>query len=239
MPNAATTLSQPIAQRLVTDRGQVAVADVPRLTGLSDADAAELVSGAVRVGIATMVDDALVDVAVVATMRSRARDQVLGGDGVELATLASRLGVGVSLLRVALDGDAALVVDRDMVRDAAHIPVTESPEAVELMNVLAASPFAPPADGDAALTRALVREGALIDVAGIVFAASAVDRARELVREWLALHGTITVADARDLLVSSRKYVVPLLEHFDREGMTRRRGDVRIPGPTFNAHRRQ
>jgi len=37
------------------------------------------------------------------------------------------------------------------------------------------------------------------------------------------------------VLDSSRKYVVPLLERFDREGFTRRRGDVRIAGPGFSS----
>ena len=43
--------------------------------------------------------------------------------------------------------------------------------------------------------------------------------------------GTLSVGDVRELLGSSRKYVVPLLEQFDREGFTRRRGDVRVAGP--------
>jgi selenocysteine-specific elongation factor len=39
------------------------------------------------------------------------------------------------------------------------------------------------------------------------------------------------VAQARDLLGSSRKYVLAILAHFDAEGVTRRRGDERLPGP--------
>jgi selenocysteine-specific elongation factor len=119
------------------------------------------------------------------------------------------------------------------VRDARDAPITESPEAAALVARLDAAPFAPPEVEDVTLARALARHGVLVDVSGILFTASAVDRARALVTERLATHGTISVADARDLLASSRKFVVPLLEHFDREGLTRRRGDVRIPGPTF------
>jgi selenocysteine-specific elongation factor len=133
-------------------------------------------------------------------------------------------------------------VERAIVRATTQAPVDASPEAVALVATLDAAPFSPPdastLEADA-LVSALVRHGTLVDVAGIVFTASGVDRARELVREYLATHETITVADARDLLASSRKYVVPLLEHFDREGVTRRRGDVRIPGPAFDANRRQ
>jgi selenocysteine-specific elongation factor len=36
----------------------------------------------------------------------------------------------------------------------------------------------------------------------------------------------------RELLGSSRKYVVPLLAHFDADGTTRRMGDARVAGPT-------
>jgi selenocysteine-specific elongation factor len=41
----------------------------------------------------------------------------------------------------------------------------------------------------------------------------------------------VTVADVRDLLGSTRKYVLPILNQLDAEGITRRRGDDRIPGP--------
>lgn len=39
----------------------------------------------------------------------------------------------------------------------------------------------------------------------------------------------ITVADATRLLSSSRKFVVPFLEHLDQSGVTRRVGNVRVP----------
>ena len=39
------------------------------------------------------------------------------------------------------------------------------------------------------------------------------------------------MGDFKDLTDISRKYAVPLLEFFDRRGITRRDGDVRKPGP--------
>jgi len=45
----------------------------------------------------------------------------------------------------------------------------------------------------------------------------------------------LTVAEIRDLLGSSRKYVVPLVEHLDRTQVTRRLGDVRVAGPRLKA----
>jgi selenocysteine-specific elongation factor len=47
--------------------------------------------------------------------------------------------------------------------------------------------------------------------------------------------GTITVSDARDALGSTRKFVLPIVNQLDREGVTRRRGDDRIPGPRAEA----
>jgi selenocysteine-specific elongation factor len=40
-----------------------------------------------------------------------------------------------------------------------------------------------------------------------------------------------TVAEIRDALDTTRKYVIPLLVILDRTGRTRRRGDRRIAGP--------
>jgi selenocysteine-specific elongation factor len=36
------------------------------------------------------------------------------------------------------------------------------------------------------------------------------------------------VSDFRTLLDTSRKYAVPFLEYCDRQGLTRRQGDVRV-----------
>jgi selenocysteine-specific elongation factor len=44
----------------------------------------------------------------------------------------------------------------------------------------------------------------------------------------LRANGKITVADARDLFGSSRKYVLALLELLDRQRLTRRVGDDRV-----------
>jgi selenocysteine-specific elongation factor len=41
----------------------------------------------------------------------------------------------------------------------------------------------------------------------------------------------LAMADFKNRFQVSRKYAVPLLEHLDRLGITRREGDERIPGP--------
>jgi len=61
----------------------------------------------------------------------------------------------------------------------------------------------------------------------VLILAQALDDAIARVRAHLANAGTMTVAQARDLLGSSRKLVVPLLEYMDAAHVTLRQGDVR------------
>jgi selenocysteine-specific elongation factor len=53
---------------------------------------------------------------------------------------------------------------------------------------------------------------------------------RTKVRERLADGSTITMAELRDLLDTTRKYAVPIGEYLDRIGLTRREGDLRRLG---------
>lgn len=62
----------------------------------------------------------------------------------------------------------------------------------------------------------------------LYFHRDAVARAQGLVREHLEQQGSITSAQARDLLGSSRKFVIPLMEYFDAQGFTLRKGNERV-----------
>jgi selenocysteine-specific elongation factor len=59
------------------------------------------------------------------------------------------------------------------------------------------------------------------------FLAGSIDQLRTMLKKFLAEKGEMTAAAFRDLIGSSRKYTIPLLEHFDREGLTIRIGDIR------------
>jgi selenocysteine-specific elongation factor len=52
-------------------------------------------------------------------------------------------------------------------------------------------------------------------------------RAEAVVRAEASDPGGITVSRFREALGTTRRYAMPLLEHFDRQGITRRQGDVR------------
>ncbi|MFB6345041.1 MAG: SelB C-terminal domain-containing protein, partial [bacterium] len=49
----------------------------------------------------------------------------------------------------------------------------------------------------------------------------------QTVRSYLKEHQPAPLKDLRDALDSSRKYVIPLMEYLDQEGITIRDGDVR------------
>lgn len=74
--------------------------------------------------------------------------------------------------------------------------------------------------------------GRLVRIApGVWLDASAYGWMLAAIHGLLAERGSAAVADFRGLLESTRKYVVPILEHLDAEAFTRRRGDARVRGP--------
>jgi selenocysteine-specific elongation factor len=81
---------------------------------------------------------------------------------------------------------------------------------------------------DRDVLEAAARAGRVVRITNdLVVSPALVDRAMALVRE-RADEGT-TVSQLREHLGTSRKYAVPLVEWMDREGLTRRRGDLRFP----------
>lgn len=74
----------------------------------------------------------------------------------------------------------------------------------------------------------LVRQGLLVKVAEeLYFHQEAFKAAQEELKR-LGQKGAFTLAEARDALGSSRKYVLPLLEYLDQIKFTRRIGDKRV-----------
>ena len=76
--------------------------------------------------------------------------------------------------------------------------------------------------------RLLEREGAVVPLSAELYATPAVvEEAAAAVRRELGQRGELTPADFKSVLPLSRKYLIPLLEYFDRTGLTVRRGDRR------------
>ncbi|HEY7448439.1 MAG TPA: SelB C-terminal domain-containing protein, partial [Vicinamibacterales bacterium] len=76
--------------------------------------------------------------------------------------------------------------------------------------------------------RIMERERSIVRIAPeLYFLRTSVDTIRANLYKHLAEKGDITPTAFRDLFGTSRKYTIPLLEYFDREGLTIRVGDMR------------
>ena len=163
--------------------------------------------------------------------------------GMPKEELRSRTGIPAELFNpalVALTGDGVVVERNGEVAAAGHrhglTPEQESAAGAFLAD-LELQPFNPPPLADLvrrhqlapSLVQYLVTQGRIVRVNDdTVFARSAYDDAVGRLRTHLSEHRTLTVAAARDVLGSSRRYVLPLLEWLDAQKITRRVGDDRI-----------
>jgi selenocysteine-specific elongation factor len=162
------------------------------------------------------------------------------------ASAAEIAGVGGPAASVALD---SLVREGKVCRDAAtvrlstHVPGGSS-LGEQIARTYASSGLTPPREEEVlrkvgADTRAfrdavdeLKKAGRLRSIGGLLFEASAVEDLKRRVREHFASHGQLSPVELKELCGGvTRKYAIPLLEWLDREGVTRRVGDLRVPGP--------
>lgn len=109
-----------------------------------------------------------------------------------------------------------------------------------LLRTFHAHPFTPPGRADieaevgAEVLGAMIEQGSVVKLGSaadpVLFLRETYDEAVNRVIAYLREHETITAAEARDLLGTTRKYVLPLLEHLDERRITRRLGDQRVLG---------
>ena len=153
----------------------------------------------------------------------------------EAIAASGPLGLDIAKLddfgRALLDTIEGVAVDHGHAR---AIDADDTLTGHAYIDALEASPFAPPdPEGiDRAELRELVRRGDVVEEGGVYFAASALDAAARVVADLLSRQPDgVTVAEVRDEWGTSRKYAIPLLSYLDNNGITRRRGDLRIGGP--------
>jgi selenocysteine-specific elongation factor len=103
-----------------------------------------------------------------------------------------------------------------------------------LMRRFAGSPYSPPsvkecqAEVGEEVVNALVELGQLKQLTtDVIFRTEDYEKMVAKVRAFISEKGQMTVADARDLFDSSRKYMLALMEHLDASGVTIRDGDFR------------
>ncbi len=117
----------------------------------------------------------------------------------------------------------------------------EQQQKVErLLRTFRANPYTPPgraeveAEVGVEVLGALLEQGTLVKLGSaadaVFFLRETYDEAVDRLIAYLREHETMTAAEARDLLGTTRKYVLPLLEHLDERRVTRRLGDQRVLG---------
>jgi selenocysteine-specific elongation factor len=151
--------------------------------------------------------------------------------------LRSRLNLAPQVfndvLRI-LNESGVTVEDGSTVRMPDHAPdIGEAQREMvdDYLRQLDSDPFSPPTDMviDPEVVNLLDERGQVVKVSeSVVFSASAYGEMVDRISEYLNRNGEITVADVRDLLGTSRKYALALMDHLDHVRVTRRVGDVRV-----------
>ncbi len=151
--------------------------------------------------------------------------------------IRSRLGLSQPIF---LRAQARLTDQEYIVEEGTHLrlpdhQVAMTPEMEEKVSAyikaLEQDPYSPPSDRplDPELLGVLAEEGKVVRVNDtVVFAASAYQEMTDRITEHLKANGSITVAEARTMFETSRKYILPFLEYLDQQRVTRRVGDERV-----------
>ncbi len=151
-----------------------------------------------------------------------------------------------ALLDAVVAATDGVVAESTGVRLATHqVQVTGARAEVRdrLLALFAETPFAPPTAAEAArrlalppaeverLLTHLARTGEVVRIAAHRhYLPAALAQVEQRVRDHLAAHTTLTVAEFKALFTLTRRTAIPLLEHLDRTGVTRRDGEVRRAG---------
>ena len=161
-----------------------------------------------------------------ATTQASVRARIAAADelGFDVASLDERERATVATLEgVAVEAGRARPV-------AAKDPLADHP----FLAVLLAGGTAPPDPSgiDKTQLRELVRRKLVVERDGLYFHPSAIDNAARAAAELLRANPEgFTMSQFREALANTRKHAVPLATELDARGITRRREEVRIPGP--------
>ncbi len=163
--------------------------------------------------------------------------------GMSRAELGSRLLIKLHLLDSVIDAEDDFTIEGGFIHLQTHaIRFSSEQEARidSLMKKLEAAPFSPPTIAEMndlageSVVRALLDLRRLVQVSdSIAFAAGDYAELVAAIRAQIEAHGEIDAKTLRDQFGSSRKYAIPVLERLDAQGITRRIGDMRVPGTNF------
>jgi len=225
--------------------GPLAVADVASRLGVEAVAARNISDTAIAGGTAVVLGDRLFAGAwlesaagriVAATgefleanpLRPAApREHVRGTAGLDPVTFDTVVGRAVAAGRIEERSGGGLAPAGYQV----HLSAPQQAEVDRFLVALRAGGFSPPTDHLPAppILAYLAGAGLVEDTgAGVVFDAGVFAEMVARVSRHIAEHGSISLAQVRDLFGTSRKYAQALLEHLDDRKITRRAGDTRV-----------
>ena len=168
--------------------------------------------------------------------------------GMDMEELRGKLGYKLSpkIFRVVVDlvsKEKLIAKEENLLRLASHQVQLGGQEKVlmeKIKKILGEQPLAPPDLKEiekqagvprnrlSEVIRLLERDGSVVRITTeMYFLASSMAHLRSTLVQYLHEKGEMNAAAFRDLIGSSRKYTIPLLEYFDRVGLTIRIGDIR------------
>ncbi len=151
--------------------------------------------------------------------------------------LRNRLGMTAQVFNLAvtkLQEQAVIEEDGALVRLPGYEPTLteEQDRQVEAyIRTLESEPFSPPTDEplDDEVLNLLDEQGKVVRVSEtVVYSADAYEKMVGIVSDYIRENGEISVANVRDVLGTSRKYALALMDYMDHKRITRRVGDARV-----------
>lgn len=155
--------------------------------------------------------------------------------------LGNRVRADAEIFRMALkellgSGELLLHQGRKLGLPSHQIPLSPKDERLkeEIEGALLKGGFSPPSPKeikgeDARRLMGVLQEAGVLISAGdsLLFHHKWVEKAEELLREFVGEKGEISLREFKELLGTSRRYALSLLTYFDNQGITKRVGDVR------------
>ena len=116
-----------------------------------------------------------------------------------------------------------------------HFTTQQQQQIAVLLRKFRENPYSGPGRAEteaivgAEVLAALIEQAQLVKLGdGVLFLKETYDEAVAALIAYLREHDKMTAAEARDILGTTRKYILPLLEHMDTVKITRRIGDERV-----------
>ncbi|MCY3544549.1 MAG: selenocysteine-specific translation elongation factor [Chloroflexi bacterium] len=151
--------------------------------------------------------------------------------------LRSRLGMSAQVFNLAfarLQEQAIVEEDGALARLPGYEPTlndVQNKQVAAYLQTLESDPFSPPTDEplEDEVLNLLDEQGKVVRVSEtVVYSADAYAEMVKIISDYIRDNGEISVANVRDVLGTSRKYALALMDYLDHKRITRRVGDTRV-----------